>query len=171
MHITFWTYVPPAIGAIVITALGISLRRLLRVPANPAALANEAETAKTTTGQSPSEREWSTIVRYWGEEVTGPLTALIGAVVLVTTLWVLAYIGWTVLYFGGGLSTPPALPPWFGNPLNVLGFAFTGAGILVAGFLTLGLLLGAAWFVGRCLLWPKACSVCSDDSTEEADRR
>lgn len=169
MPITLWTYVPPAAAVVAIALLLFLLRRRLWA-APHGAIIRANEVAPWRQAQVEHELAWRAIADRCGEGFAGLLTTGIGTVVLLMTLWVMAYIGWTARYGMGAFSNPPVLPPWFGGPLEVVGFAVVGAVVTAFALLALAFFIGAAWFVGTCILWPKSHHADKSESTAREDQ-
>lgn len=102
-----------------------------------------------------ADAAWQRVTKRWNPCVTDLLPLLLGSAILLTLIWLLAYVGWFGLYV---LHEPAVLlvePPWFGSPRLFARLVMVGLISAPIGLFGVVIVGALAYGVGRRTLWPE----------------
>lgn len=143
----------PIIAAALILLLVRTLRIRLRVPGLKHVSDDPAYMPKRA-GEPTAADQWKQVTARWNHWITGPLTFIVGTLVVSAVAWLLAYLGWIAIYV---FDRPQALaitPPWFHSLPSFLLATLIGIAALVVGVPITGFVGFALHWIGRHTLWP-----------------
>lgn len=143
----------PIIAAALILLLVRLLRIRLRVPGLSHVSDDPAYMPKRA-GEPTAADQWKQVTARWNRWITGPLAFFVGVLVVASTAWLLAYLGWIAIYV---FDRPHALaipPPWFHSLPSFLLANLIGIVTLVVGVPIVGFTGYALHWIGRHTLWP-----------------
>lgn len=143
----------PIIAAALIFLLIRLLRIRLRVPGLKHVSDDPAYMPKRA-GEPTAADQWKQVTARWNRWITGPLAFCVGVLVVASTAWLLAYLGWIATFV---FNRPYALaipPPWFHSLPSFLLATFIGIVTLVLGVPIVGFTGYALHWIGRHTLWP-----------------
>ncbi|HEX7369974.1 MAG TPA: hypothetical protein VF284_06810 [Rhodanobacteraceae bacterium] len=105
-------------------------------------------------GEHTAVDQWRQITARWNGWITGPLTFLVGVLVVASAVWLLAYLGWMATWVVDRPYALTVVPMGFGGWRTFLLSAFYGIATLVIGVPTVGFVGFAVHWIGRHTLWP-----------------
>ena len=143
----------PIIAPVVILLLVRLLRTLLRVP-DLKYVPDEPAYMLRRPDEPTAADQWKQVTARWNGWITGPLAFLVGLMVVASTVWLLAYLGWIAT---GVFDRPFALtitPPWFHSLPSLMLATFFGIVTLVVGVPAVAFVGFALHWIGRHTLWP-----------------
>ncbi|TAN07740.1 MAG: hypothetical protein EPN38_06005 [Rhodanobacteraceae bacterium] len=146
----------PLITPVVILLLLSLLRELLRVPGLkhvPDEPAYMPQRSDTPTGSD----QWRQITARWNGWITGPLTFMVGALVVALVVGLLAYLGWIATWVVDRPYAITVAPLSFGGWSSLLLSTLFGFVTLVLGVPIVGFAGFALHWIGRHTLWPNPC--------------
>ena len=170
MDLSIWSFTPLIAAPIAAILLVAVLRQVLQLPAGASAVDREAQSTELEAGH-PALNEvppQDAIDSHWNPFVTQVLPVFVGAAILFLAAWPFAYVGWMLMHTVGDPEIAKLPPPWFGNPGYLLGLGLIGVmGSLGIAFIA-GIVFLAVYLLGRCAIWPQACSGSDDRQHPQA---
>ncbi|HEX7369987.1 MAG TPA: hypothetical protein VF284_06875 [Rhodanobacteraceae bacterium] len=152
MHLILAISLPIITFAAILLLVGW-LRTWLRVP-DLQHVPDQPAYMPARAGEPTAGDQWKQITARWNGWITGPLTFLVGVLVVVSAVWLLAYLGWMATWV---VDRPYALtvaPLGFGGWASFLLSAFYGIVTLILGVPITAFVGFALHWIGRHTLWP-----------------
>ena len=156
MHFIAYIVALPVIAILVLIALVLVFRHLLPLPElKPGAPSAGVPSTCLSYETAVADAAWERVTGRWNPWVTVLLPLLLGSAIMLTSIWLLAYVGWLALYVLHGPTVLLVQPPWFGSPRPFARFVMLGLISAPIGLFGVGIIGALAYVVGRRTLWPE----------------